>query len=192
MPEQTQTLQERLVQAQHEANGWAEKLNDAEHKLQSALNERDYAAADKHKAAADSAREQHLMAAATVQGLQAGAQAIADHQQAENLARQQRERREQCTHMHNAAREREAEALDDVQRFMAEVPVAYRALAAAMQAAIEAEQRVSLARFDAHEAGIGAELIPHGMPRPPRANMASAKYEANPILVQILRSPRLD
>lgn len=191
MPTTTVSLAERLEQAQREAQALRERLSHAEHERDVAVAEQRYADAERAKAAADEAREPLLVAQAHVQALQAGIAELQRHREDEQRAQAERERREQAEVLFEQAKAREAEALDDAQRLLAEVSVTYSALVEAMNAAVEVESRIYQARLDAWDTGKTAGHIPQEMARPSRPNMASSRFEQNPVLTQILRNPRL-
>jgi hypothetical protein len=187
----TITLTERLDQARREAGDLRDQLAVADSELNEALERRDYAAAEGLKLAADALRQPLYISAATVTALEAAVKQLADHEAEQQRAAFERDRRDQAAAQHLQAREREAEAEEDLSRFLAEVPAAWGALADAMLSAIDAEQRVAQARRDAHSTGIVAGHFDPGLPVPVGPNRASARFESNRCLVEILRNPRL-
>lgn len=187
----TPTLDQRLAEARREAEALRDRLAVADSELAEALEDRRYGDAETLKHAADELRQPLFIAEAHVKALEAAVQQLADHEAEHQRAQQARERRDQAAGMHERAREQEAEAMEDLDRALAEVPAAYRALVLIMQAAIQAERAVGQARYDGHSTGITAGLLPEGMPRPVPPNKASAKFDANPLLIQILKNPQL-
>jgi chromosome segregation ATPase len=187
----TVTLDDRLTAARREAGDLRDQLAAADSKLSQALEDRRYGDAEGLRDAADALRQPLYIAEATVTALEAAVKQLADHEAEQQRATQERDRRDQALGMYERAREQEAEALEDLDRALAEVPAAYRALVLTMQAAIQAERAVGQARYDGHSTGTVAGLLPEGMPRPVPPNKASAKFDANPLLVQILKNPNL-
>jgi hypothetical protein len=191
MPTTTMTLDQRLAEARQEADTLRDQLAAADSALAEALEQRDYATAEGLKHAADQLRQPLFIAEAHVKALEAAVQQLADHEAEQQRAAQARDRRDQAAGMYERAREQEAEAMEDLDRALAEVGPMYAALAMTMQAAIQAERAVGQARYDGHSTGITAGLLPEGMPRPVPPNKASARFDANPLLVQILKNPQL-
>lgn len=187
----TLTLNERLAEAQREATDLRTQLANAEHDLNQALEEKDYAAAERLKHKADELRQPVLIAEAHARALTEGVQELERHRAEEQRAAAERERREQADVQYHRARQAEAEAMEDVNRYLAELPAAYTALRQVMQAAIEAEQRWGNARREAHAAGVTAGHIDPGLPVPPRPNLATVKIEHHQLLAEIWRTPKL-
>jgi len=191
MPTTTMTLDQRLAEARQEADTLRDQLAAADSALAEALEQRDYATAEGLKHAADELRQPLFIAEAHVKALEAAVQQLADHEAEQLRAAQARDRRDQAAAMYERAREQEAEAMEDLDRCLAEVGPMYAALAMTMQAAIQAEQAVGQARRDAHSTGTVAGLLPEGMPMPVNPNKASARFDRVAVLVEILKNPRL-
>ena len=191
MPTTTMTLDQRLAEARQEADTLRDQLAAADSALAEALEQRDYATAEGLKHAADELRQPLFIAEAHVKALEAAVQQLADHEAEQLRAAQARDRRDQAAAMYERAREQEAEAMEDIDRCLAEVGPMYAALAMTMQAAIQAEQAVGQARRDAHSTGTVAGLLPEGMPMPVNPNKASARFDRVAVLVEILKNPRL-
>jgi len=191
VPDTTMTLNARLDQARREADALGDQLAHADSELAEALERRDYAAAEGLKHAADELRQPHFIALANVTALEAAVQQLAEHEAEQQRAAQARDRRDQAAGMYERAREQEAEAMEDLDRCLAEVGPMYAALAMTLQAAIQAEQAVGQARRDAHSTGTVAGLLPEGMPMPVNPNKASARFDRVAVLVEILKNPRL-
>jgi chromosome segregation ATPase len=191
MPTTTMTLDQRLAEARQEADTLRDQLAAADSALAEALEQRDYATAEGLKHAADELRQPLFIAEAHVKALEAAVQQLADHEAEQQRAQQARDRRDQAAGMYERAREQEAEAMEDLDRCLAEVGPMYAALAMTLQAAIQAEQAVGQARRDAHSTGTVAGLLPEGMPMPVNPNKASARFDRVAVLVEILKNPRL-
>jgi hypothetical protein len=191
MPTTTPSLAERLAEAQREAQALNEKLSHAEHEQALAVEEKRFGDAERAKAAADEVREPLLVAQAHVQALQAGIAELERHRVEEQRAQAERERREQAEAHFQTSRAAEAEAEEEMRRLVAEVSAAYGALVQTMQAAQQAEQRLSQARLDVHEWGKAAGHFVQDAPRPSRPNFATARFEHTPVLAHVLREPHL-
>ncbi|TKA11747.1 hypothetical protein [Actinacidiphila oryziradicis] len=184
-------LNERLEQARKEAKGLREQLAFAESDLAKALEDRDYAAAEDHKKAADELRQPVLIAEAHVKALIAGAQELEAHRAAEQRATQEREQREQAGRQFEEATAREAQAMDEMNQHLAQLREAYVALRQIVSEAIAAQQRAGQARLDSHHAGIGAGIWAQDMPQPALPNHASVLIDYSPVLLQIMQNPQL-
>lgn len=186
----TQTLTSALDEAQRKARELREQLAVAESDLAVALEDQRYSDADLAKARADDLRQPVLIAEAHVQALMAGQAELQRHREDEQRATQQRIAREQATVQFQAATEREALATEEVQQLMAEVPVALTALQDTMRAALDAQHRVHQARNDAHLAGQAAGIWDPTLPLPAAPNMASSRFDGDPLWAQIMRAGR--
>ena len=187
-----QTLDQKLAEATREADALRDQLAAADHELAQALENRQYGdATEGLRHAADALRQSLYIADATVSGLQAAVQQLADHRAEQQRAQQARDRKDQALGQYDQAKEREAQAEEDLDRFIAEIAPSWGALADTMAAAIDAERRITQARRDAHETGKVAGHFHPDSPIPVGPNRASARIEANRVLVEILRNPRL-
>jgi hypothetical protein len=186
----TQTLNEALTEASRTAKELREQLAVAESDLALAIEDKRYADAEQHKAAADALRQPVLIAEAHVTALMAGQDELRRHREEEQRATQLRVAREQATVQFQAATEREADATEEVQRLMAEVPVALAALQDCMRSALDAQRRIHMARNDAHTAGIAAGVWAPDMPLPAAPNMASSRFETDPLWIAVMRAGR--
>ncbi|MFC9631411.1 hypothetical protein ACFTY8_19470 [Streptomyces mirabilis] len=185
------TLNERLAEAQREATGLREQLAHAESDLAVALEDQDYAAAERLKKTADELRQPTLIAGAHVAALIAGVQELEAHRVAEQRAAQERERREQGQRQLEEATAREAAAMDEMDEHLAQLRAAYGALRQIVGDAIGAQERAGQARIEAHTAGINAGIWPQDMAPPAMPNRATAYFDSTPILLQIMRTPDL-
>lgn len=186
-----ETLAAKLAAARREAQEQRRQLETAEQDLAVALDERRYADAEKLKDTVDGLRQPVLIADAHVQALQAGVDALAAQQEADRRAQADRERREQAEGLMETARARQAEATDDVERLLQEIPVAFQELRRLMDEAEAAQVRAAQAMVDFHHAGVAAGHIDQGAPPPWGWNRATAWIEASPVLMAVRRTDHL-
>ncbi|WP_328746405.1 hypothetical protein OHT57_12705 [Streptomyces sp. NBC_00285] len=185
------TLNERLAEAKHEAEGLREQLAHAETDLAAALEDQDFAAAERHKTTAEELRQPVLIAEAHVRALAEGVQELEAHRAAEQRAAQERVQREQAQTQFEEATAREAAAMEEMDEYLAQLRAAYGALRQIVGDATAAQQRAGQARLDAHYAGIAAGIWPQDAATPAMPNRASAYLDYSPVLLQIMRTPDL-
>ncbi|MFF7884306.1 hypothetical protein ACH40F_29195 [Streptomyces sp. NPDC020794] len=185
------TLNERLAEAQREAAGLREQLAHAESDLAVALEDQDYAAAERLKKVADELRQPALIAGAHVAALIAGVQELEAHRAAEQRASQLREQQEQARRQFEEATAREAAAMDEMDEHLAQLRAAYGALRQIVGDAIGAQQRAGQARLDAHHTGMAAGIWAPDSAPPAMPNRATAYIDYSPVLLQIMRNPDL-
>jgi hypothetical protein len=181
-------LAEKTAEAQRDAQALREKLEEAELRLNEALEDRRYADAETLKQRVDALREPVLIADAHLTALRAGLAALQAQQEADQQAAADRARRDQADVLMEAARTREAAARDDVERLLAEMPVAYAELRRMIAEAEAAQLQVQQAQADFHHAGVAAGHIDPAAPLPWGWNRATAWIEASPVLMTIRRT----
>lgn len=181
-------LATKMAEAQHEARALHEQLAQAELELSEALEDRRYADAETLKQRVDALRQPVLIADAHVTALDAGMAALRAQQEADQRASVDRERKAQAESLMEIARGKEAEARDDVERLLAEIPVAYRELRRLMAEAEDAQNRTAQAMVDFHHSGIAAGHIDPTVPAPWGWNRATAWIESNPALITVRRT----
>lgn len=181
-------LATKMAEARRDARALHEQLAQAELELREALEDRRYADAETLKQRVDELRQPVLIADAHVTALDAGMAALRAQQQADQQAAADRERKAQAEGLMDIARGKEAEARDDVERLLAEIPVAYRELRRLMAEAVDAQNRAAQAMVDFHHAGIAAGHIDQGAPAPWGWNRASVWIESNPALMTVRRT----
>ncbi|MDU8998204.1 hypothetical protein [Streptomyces mirabilis] len=185
------TLNERLAEAQREATGLRAQLENAEVELANALEDQDYATAERIKKTADELRQPVLIAEAHVKALIAGVQELEAHRAAEQRASQLRDQQEQARRQFEEATAREAAAMDEMDQHLAQLKAAYAALRQIVGDAIAAQQRAGQARLDAHSTGVAAGIWAQDSARPSLPNRATAYIDYSPVLMQIMQNPDL-
>lgn len=188
---ETQTLDERIAEAQRDSEQLNGQLANTEAQLEAALAAKDYAAADQLQRACDDLRQPALIAQATLDALVVASTALQTQQADQEQRARERAHRDQADAQHEAAKARAAEALQDVQRYLAEIGPAYSALVEVLHDALDAEKRQGQARRDAHLAGQAAGHIDPQLPAPVFPNTVEVRIASEDILAWILRQPRL-
>jgi hypothetical protein len=184
----TGTVTDRLTVARQDEQAANERVNFAEADLKAALDGQDYAKAEKAKTELEAAREAAVIASAHAQALQAGVNALEQQRAAERQALAEHEAKQHANVLFEQAREREAEAQDEVQRHLADIEPAYEALRRVMQAALDAEHRQGNFRQEADGYAKAAGQTDPGLPAPMRPNLARTRIDMSPVLTQVFRT----
>jgi chromosome segregation ATPase len=183
------SLAQRLAEAQKAAGEPARRVGDLERAKADAIAREDGAELDRIRAELAAAREEHAITQGTVTGL-AAALADAQRRQAEDdQAAQQQGQRDDARRRIDAARDREAEALSELD---AEVETMWAALEAVRRSFARGkalEFAAGQARTDAHLARVILGEAPAGM-RMNAPNKMSALIEYHPELRAVLKCSR--
>lgn len=183
------TLNERLDAAREVEDKARQRLAKAEPALLAAVDGGEYGLAEQLKIERDTAREEHLIAAAHVSALEAGVQDIEQQRARDRQAQAEYERIEEAKARFGLAQAREAQIHDELQERIAQIDPAYEALRRVMQEAVDADHRLGVVRNEMHQLSKSAGWVDPTMPGPPPANYARTVIDSSLLLSQIFRMP---
>jgi len=183
---QPPSLAERLAEAQKAAEGPSQRVGELDTALRDALAREDFAAAQSLKNELAEARQEAAIATAAVTGLQTAIAEIERQKTADNQVIQEQQQRAEARVRCDAARQRELEALDELDAEVASVFAGLEAVRRTYRRALELELEVGRARAEVSHARAVLGEIPPGI-RVASPNLASVLQDEHAVIRELLK-----
>lgn len=180
------SLAERLTEAQAAAEGPARRVGELDTALRDALAREDFTAAQSLKDELSEARQEAAIASAAVTGLQTAIAEIGRQKAEDNRVIQEQQQQAEARIRCDAARLREAEALDELDAEIAAVYTGLEAVRRTYRHALELEHEVGRARAEVMQARAVLGEMPPGI-RTVSPNKASILQDDQAVLRELMK-----